>query len=386
MAALNSWQKISRVLGGDWGDGKDGAATISSDPNTRATVTGSATSTSATAGSTAFANGDLVMLHQTQGTGAGQWEINRVASGGGTTSLTMQVALQYTYGTGAQIIKIPRYTTATVAAHSVTAWNGSTGGIWVAAFKQKPTMGGNVTVNGGFRGGAWSQGNNTIGYQGEGLTGAGVQSRSANGIGGGAGQTTGTNKGSGAGGGGGGHATQGATLPLATSGSSGVHSEGVQGGTTADSTDGTTMVFGGGGAGCAVEGGATGANGSAGGGIAIIFCPDVDTSTYGFITNGTVGGSAAHGGGGGGAGGYTLFVVGKGTFGTAKNTSTGGGVGVAISPATNNNPDNGGSGGVGRIAIHHSGTVTGTTNPTFTDITDTTLRDIAGGSFIFNLL
>ena len=108
MAALNAWQKISRVLASDFGDGASGSATISSDPNTRATITGTATQTTGTAGSTAFANGDLVMLHQTRGTGAGQWEINRVASGGGTTSLTFSKALQYTYGPDAQIIKIPR--------------------------------------------------------------------------------------------------------------------------------------------------------------------------------------------------------------------------------------------------------------------------------------
>ena len=48
MATLNSWQKISRVLSSDFGDGASGSATISSDPNTRATFTGTATSTSGT--------------------------------------------------------------------------------------------------------------------------------------------------------------------------------------------------------------------------------------------------------------------------------------------------------------------------------------------------
>lgn len=45
----------------------------------------------------------------------------------------------------------------------------------------------------------------------------------------------------------------------------------------------------------------------------------------------------------------------------------------------------GGNGSTGRIAVHHYGTVTGTTNPTFTDVTDASLIE-TGGSFLFNFI
>ena len=77
------------------------------------------------------------------------------------------------------------------------------------------------------------------------------------------------------------------------------------------------------------------------------------------------GGDGTGGSGGGGAGGSVLYVCATATLGTTKTTSSGGTTEAAGSP--------GGSGSVGRIALHHSGTVTGTTTPTFTDISDATL-------------
>jgi hypothetical protein len=67
MATLNSWQKLDRVISGKpFGSGVDGSATISSDPNTRDTCTGTATSTTLTTGGSTFANGDVLLIHQTQ--------------------------------------------------------------------------------------------------------------------------------------------------------------------------------------------------------------------------------------------------------------------------------------------------------------------------------
>ena len=150
MAVLNDWQKITRVISAKpWGDGTDGNATISSDSNTRATVIGTAGQLTVTAGSSAFANGDLVLIQQTQGTGAGQWEINMVASGGGTTSLVMKEANHYTFASGAQIVKIPRYTTATVSAHAVSAFNGSINGVEFICASVSITVSGALNGNGG---------------------------------------------------------------------------------------------------------------------------------------------------------------------------------------------------------------------------------------------
>lgn len=48
-----------------------------------------------------------------------------------------------------------------------------------------------------------------------------------------------------------------------------------------------------------------------------------------------------------------------------------------------NNANIAGVGSVGRIAVHHSGIVTGTTNPTFYDQLDLTLVEKGGGFFQF---
>lgn len=383
MAILNAWQRIDRVISGlPWGDGADGSATISSDPNTRATITGTATQNTGTAGSTAFANGDLVLLHQTQGTGAGQWEINKVASGGGTVNLTFSVAHNYTYGTGAQIIKIPRYTTATVNAHAVTAWNGTTGGIEVICGKTSITGGGTLDATGksgatkdsdgtqdvaggaglGQRGGVGRY--TSPGYSGDGSTGNTSATNDTNGSGGGGGTASG---GQGGGGGGGGNAAAGAN----GGGTGGV------GGEAVGSADLINMCPGGGGGGAARI--ATGAGeysgGGGGGGIVVLISKAIDVSSYGASTKGGSS-SSTYWSGGSGAGGSILVVCETATLGTNKLDASANSAGIE-----------GGAGSVGRIAVQHSGTITGTTTPTFTDSTDTTLVEViastASGSYSF---
>lgn len=392
MANLNAWQKISRVLNGQpFGDGVNGSATVASDPNTRATITGTATQTTGTAGSTAFANGDLVMLYQTQGTGATQWEINRVASGGGTTSLVFQVAHNYTYGTGAQIIKIPRYTTAILNAHSATSWDGTTGGIEVICAKRSITISealtcvgvagsslaynyGNGTkaggVGGGFRGGQskYEGGGNFWAWKGEGTVGASAQAsdNTANGNGGGAGGAgyTGEVRGGGAGG----NAVAGGI-------GWGGDAQSGRGGLQVGSADLTTMALGGGGGGYArSNAGQDGtASGSSGGGIFILISKEIIVNSTlkvnggdGFnITSGAGYGGDCTNDGAGGAGGSVLLVCKTATLGTANITATGG------SPV-----NSGVSASTGSIAVHHSDTITGTTSPTFTDVSDLSLKEL----------
>ena len=151
---LGYWQRVSRIFPNrPFGIANLGDATISADPNTRTTITGTINTNSATLGSTAFNLGDLVLIHQTQGSGAGNWEINQIGGGGGTTSVTFKVDLKYTYGTGAQIIKVGMYNNLTVNSHSVTGWNGSTGGVEVLIAK-KVTIPQTLTLSSlGFRGG-----------------------------------------------------------------------------------------------------------------------------------------------------------------------------------------------------------------------------------------
>ena len=385
MAALNSFQKITRVLPGmPFGSGADGALTISSNTTQSLTIkscSGSSGSTTLTIASGDFTNGDVVIIHQTRGTGAGQWEVNRVSSGGGTTSLTLQVALNYTYtdsgASQAQVFKLPMYTTVVVngsTTWSATDWDANINGFLAFAVNVSATITGNLSSQGkGFVAGA-AVASGVAGNQGESTTGAGSASTSANGMAGGGGNYATNNQRQG--GGGGGYATAGTTGGTLGGGSP---TPGAGGG-TGGAADLTTLIFGGSGGSGSGESGTDGggAGGDSGGGI-FIFAKDI-TITGTINGKGSDGPAATgSGAGGGGAGGSILLEVGSATLGSNLMTATGGAGGDGNSTA------DGGAAGTGRIAIHHSGTVSGTSNPTFTDTTDSTLVE-TGGGFIQNLI
>lgn len=384
MGVLNSWQRITRVMPGKpHGDGADGDATISSNPNIRSSITGTAGSPNGTAGNTSFANGDLVMLIQNSGVGAGQHEINMVLSGGGTTSLVFKEDLHYSYVAGAQIVKIPRYDNVTINNFTVTNYDGVTkiGGVCYILAKTSITggttqtltaKGGDSTGVGGTNSSAGGVGAGFTGgeavrsgsaqKQGDGTAGAGTNSASANGNGGGGG-TNGSN------GGGGGHANTG----LNNGGADGT------GGSAVGTADLTNMNLGGGGGGGGSNNtsGTERSGGGAGGGIVVLNSKTVDVSAMTAITvNG--GGAGVSGGGfwqgGGGAGGSVLVFCQTATLGTNKITAVGGNQGGGGGSNAKNGSD-------GRIAVHHSGTVTGTTNPTFTDVSDPSIKPKRGGAF-----
>lgn len=383
MGVLNAWQRITRVMPGKpHGDGADGNATISANPNTRTSITGSASSPNATVGSTAFANGDLVMIHQTRGSGAGQWEINMVLSGGGTTSLVMKEDLHYTYVSGAQIIKIPRYDNATINNFSVTNYDAVTGigGVCYILAKSSITGGGTQTLTAkggdstGIGGTSSSAGGVGAGFtggeavrsgsaqkQGDGTGGAGSNSASANGNGGGGG-TNGSN------GGGGGHANAGSST-----GSDGA------GGSSVGTADLTNMNLGGGGGGGGSNNtsGTERSGGGSGGGIVVLNSKHVDVDAMTAITVSGGRSDSNNGGfwqGGGGAGGSVLVFCQTASLGTSVIVSVGGNQGSGGGSNAKNGSD-------GRIAVHHSGTVTGTTNPTFTDVSDPSIKPKRGGAF-----
>jgi hypothetical protein len=230
MAILNSFQKITRVLPGQpFGSGGAGNATLSADPATRATLTTVASGqTAITIGTAILSNGDVFALYQARGTGVGQWEINRVSSGGGTTSITCQKALNYSYASSgasvAQVIKIPMYGIVTLSNFTVGAWDGTKGGITFICGKTSiggtgtlsfkggdganSSSGDNQTVaggtGGGFRGGlARNDAQDTArSNAAEGTVGAEVAYQTAaNGSGGGAGGATAGDQGGGGGGG-----------------------------------------------------------------------------------------------------------------------------------------------------------------------------------------
>ena len=397
MAALNAWQKITRVVGGKpFGNGSDGAYASATIPTIvyEAIASASADQTSITAAGTTLSDNDLLLIIQMRGTGVGQWEINKVASGGGTTSIVLSKDLHYAYtdsgNSEAQAVVIPQYTNVTVQSGtwSLTDWDKNEGGIFVLACSGTLTIEGAISGVGegggagspddpnhggtgiGYHGGASFADNGVTGYAGEGSTGDEVIQTSANGNGGGGGNTPAG--GGRAGGGGGGNGTAG------QNGETGIYEgTGGTGGTVDGSADLLDFVIGGAGGGGTIGDASpnnyAGAGGCGGGGIFIFAKTIADMDTAGgtiALTGGAGGGGGganANEGGGGGAGGSMIVQCKDADFGTG-NVSAAGGSGLY----------NGGDGGVGRFAVHHSGTVEGTTSPTFDNTEDLTLIESGG--------
>lgn len=403
--ALNAWQKLTRVLPGmPFGTGADGDYSSATAPTlTKDSCSGAAAGTSLTTAGSTFANGDILLIHQTRGTGAGQWEINKVASGGGSANLTLAVALQYTYtdsgASQAQAIKIPMYNDVTVQSGTWTpaSWDGNVGGIMTFAAKSL-TVTGNISVNGnagtgwnsaswggggvgcGFQGGnSRKSGADELKYSGEGYSAASAQQYTANGNGGG-GASVYNSYPSGGGGSYGSDGQDGYTTSGSISGANGL-----KGSTVGVDTLQSIFFGGGGGAGGRDYDVSIPGTGGAGAGIIMIFTKSMTLSGY-LYANGGAGGPSNNGnpnetggGGGGGAGGAILILSGDASIGTDHITATGGAGGQGhrgYTPYTD-----GGYGGKGRIAIYHSGTVTGSVGSsyygTYLDEVDSTL--VEGG-------
>lgn len=387
MAVLNSWQKPSRVLASDVGTGVEGAYAPSTGEFTL-----NASSCSGTSGTTVltvavpatFTAPQLLLIHQTRGTGAGQWEINYLTSINGS-DLNLSTALQYTYSsTGAskaQVFVLHQYSSVNIAGGvtlTVQPWENTNhyGGFMGFVCSGTVTINGVLAAPGGNAIGGFLGGNDpgvaSAGTQGEGTAGAGnTKSTAANGSGGGGGGRT--NDSTRGGGGGGGHASAGTTGSVIGGGTGGT------GGTAVGSADLTSLNLGGGGGIHSTNSGA-GGDGTqpGGGGGIIIFCKTLVTPNS--ITADGIGGyGSSSGGAGGGAGGSVLLVADTLALGTNKITAVGG-AGGATSPA-------GGAGSDGRIAIHYKSIVSGTTNPASTNTQDTSLIiPSAGGGSMFAFL
>lgn len=346
-----------------YGSGKNGSPAVSGTINTYAACTGTATQTSLTTALGAVA-GDVILIHQSQGTGAGQWELNYVLADAGAT-LSLAYPLAYTYGTGAQAVLVPQYTGGTLSgAVTGTSWNGTVGGIIALMSNGDLTISGSITSKDGFRGGSDAAQQNQA-WSGEGTTGATAQQYIPRGNGGGGGKANSSSNSVGCGGGGG-NGTAGAT-----GGGVGSYTPG-QGGPVAGAAALTTMVFGGAGGGSGVDQNGPGGYGGKGGGIVVIFAKNITVSGNVYLdgTNGVT----AVGGGGGGAGGSCLIKCQSATLGTTKITAAGG--------IGGQDRGNGGNGGVGRIHIDYADTYTGTTTPTIDATQVTTLKSQIYGSMV----
>lgn len=355
-----------------FGNASDGDLTISGATTfgeANAGCSGSSGGTSLTIDSaSSFANGDLVIIHQTRGTGAGSWELNKILSGGGTTSLTMMHNLQNTYtdsgSSQAQIVKLRQYNNVTVNSGitwSAPSWDGNKGGI--LAFLAKGTITITGTINGvgvGFRGG--NSGGGTQYSCGEGTGGDRANQRTANGNGGGgAGHVSTPFQ---AGGAGGGHAN---------AGSNGSAGSGSIGGSSVGNA-GLTLLNLGGGGGAGWNNGSIGTGGN-GSGIILIIGKSI-TVTGSINANGQPASGQSNFAGGSGAGGSILLKGQTITLGTNLVTSLGSSYG-----------SNGGAGSIGRVHVDYKTSISGTSNPTMDTTQDLTLNDVsAGGSFLFNFI
>lgn len=378
MVLMSKWNENGNIrsykfeilaISGYFGDGSDGALTISAN-TTEAPIdsacTGTINTTSLSATNASFATGQQILIHQTRGTGAGTWMRNKIA-GYTAGTITLDIPLNATYSSGAQVRVLRQYTNVTVDSGdtwTAKAWDGSVGGILAFLANGTVTVAGTITATGkGFRGGAATPAPNYT-YQGEGTSGAGTQSGSANGNGGGGG-------GARCGGGSGGHGTAGQNGEIGNAGSY----PGLAG-NTAGNADLTTLVFGGGGGG----GGSTstssvetrGGAGGAGGGI--VFAIGTTVTVSGAITSAGQNGNNAVGsdgaGGGAGAGGAIFVKAQTATLGSALLTAAGGAVGGTPDGGAN---DGGAPGGDGRIHLDYYTSYTGTTSPTLNVTQDNTL-------------
>ncbi len=307
--------------------------------------------------------GDVVLIHQTQGTNAGCWELNRAVSdfGGGTATYQLEKPLRCNYASGgnnhAQIQRVPQYTDCPVSGTvtPLASWNGSWGGIFGVMCNSTMNLTGAINATAyGFRGGLGGSSTQTR-QTGEGIFGySPLPGPSAGNNGGGSNDCGG----GWLGGAGGGHANNGEN-----GGKAGGTGSPSIGGYAVGTSDLTTMDFGGGGGGGGYTYGGTGGTGGKGGGIVFISANNLVIS--GSITNGgSAGGNGGYSGGygnpaGGGAGGSILLRARTTTLGSALVTALKGNGGVR----GGDTPVNGGAGSVGRIRIEYCESLSGSTNP-----------------------
>lgn len=380
-----------------YGDGGDGSKTVSSSETydgARAGVSGSLTPGGfglPVDAASSFADGDLVMIHQSRGSNAGVWELNKIASGGGTTNLVLTYPiLNYYVDDGgsnqAQVMEGKEYSSLSINGSQVwsaPAWDGNTGGILFAFCSGTITITGTTSGNAlGFRGGAGGPASSTgttscKSLQGEGTAAAGDYQYESNGNGGGG--STGSGSDGGNGGGGGGNVSDG------TNGQAGQASTSI-GGVSVGLANLTIAPFGGGGGGGRGEKNGFGDGGGGGdGGAFTVLIGKTITVSGGIQSNGEVGtagtpiATEGGGGGGGGAGGPILIKGQNITLGSNLVTSTGGGGGLKGGSASGD----GGGGSEGRIAVEYSDSISGTTSPTATLRKDEYLSDVFAHEGVF---
>jgi len=328
-----------------------------------------------------FAAGQEILIIQIQGTGAGNYEFETIASINSNT-FTLSKSLINTYNVGgnsrAQVIRIPQYNNVTIQSGGLLtahAWDGNSGGI--LAFKatgsinvdgtilQNGSNGSSVqnTTGGGANGGGFRGGNATKGraisaFSGEGISAQSLNQSTANGNGGGGahGSANPVGGAGGGSGGGGGYGTDG------TKSSNFSYGDGYNGdgGLAVGLSDLSLLFFGGGGGGGITDNTGTVGGGGSGAGIIYIAGKTITVSSTGSITaNGGKGGNGDYGPGGGGSGGSIMIRCEIVSFDSNPITAIGGPKGdYPPNPSIG-----GGIGGDGRIRIEYGLSFTGSSLP-----------------------
>ncbi len=336
-----------------------------------------------------FAPGDLVMIWRTTGltavttsqavfnlgTDVAGYEFGRVKSvSGSTLTFTNPLGSVSRYATGSQVIRVPEYTTVTIAAGAGVvpyAWDGTCGGAVVFLATGAVTSDGSVAADSaGFRGGGLENATSVVvapgctahdgsdesascggAHKGEGLDPAAYalpvvpsggdmlatygNGNYANGGGGGEARN--------AGGGGGGHfglgGTGGDTALL-----DGSRAVGGYGGAPLSYVPGSGFVSLGGGGGAGDEDHGTGTPGGSGGGVVFIRAASI-AGTGTFTAQGaTIAGTAGTDGSGGGGAGGAVFLFSAGAVACTIASANGGAGGSGGSEP--DGPGGGGGGGV----------------------------------------
>lgn len=374
-----------------FGNGKNGDPSAASGViNTYATMTATAGSQTVTTNLSVDV-GDVILLIQCQGTGAGNWELVTVKTTG-SGQFTSGENLVYSFTTGAQAVKVPQYLGGTISNNlACNAWGGSTGGIVVLMSKGSLSLTGNIVVDGadaydnnyanrtrrpsggGFRGGKVDIENDDgggTGQQGESYNRDGLYIKSTANDGGGSGADFNDPGAENWAGGGGAYGTNGGA-----SSNAGEHQ--ADGGTSYGTIDLTSIFFGsagGGNTGNTAGGKNTGGNGA---GIVMIFAKHFDCSAGYILCRGGLGkqSGSTNKPGGSGAGGSVLIVCQTAVLGTNRILATGGAAQTADSVT-------GGAGGDGRIRVNYLISVSGTTNPTLSSAQDTNLKSTIYGGIL----
>lgn len=373
------------------GNGADGTLAVDNGEKLVGTVRtvasgASGTTTLAVVSSDGFGAGDLVLVHDSQGAGAGRWELATLAGvQAGQLALTAPLINDYPSSDRAQAVRVPQYSDVHVAAGatlSAPAWDGQTGGILALAATGTVAVDGTIDMSGrGYRGARHDAScpmtiECVAGVAGESPLGPGAMGPAANASGGGGGEAGDCNLG-----GGGGYGTAGRTGPglgsNATCSSAPVTHDGAAGAVAGEPDLSSRLLFGGAGGegGADNDGSAPGAGGS-GGGIVVLLAGSVRVGAGALHSDGARGGDGSgsscssacgEGGGGGGAGGAVFVVAGSASLGSGQVTARGAVGGRCASDAGCqgvpwNDGTLGGSGGVGRIDVR-AGAMTGATDP-----------------------